>query len=211
MNIEHIKSKLLPVESVDNLDHLNANDELSLHQYFKAIGKDINIEFQPAGVLIPLVRQPVSSSWNIILTKRAQHLKHHPGEISFPGGRFENIDSDLMKTATRETHEEIGILPENIEILGKLPMQKTISGYLVTPFVGEVKENPILKIDKNEVDTAFEVPLKFALNPKNHKKVQRQVAGLTFSFYEIHYNEYRIWGATARMIVNLSRLLSVRD
>lgn len=211
MDIQQIKRKLLDVESDDRHADLNANDEISLNQYFKAVGKDENIEFRPAGVLIPLVRQISSPDWNVILTKRAEHLKHHPGEISFPGGRFENIDHNLMKTATRETHEEIGILPENIEILGKLPMQKTISGYLVTPFVGEIKKRPLLKIDKNEVETAFEVPLEFTLDPKNHQKVQRQVGEFTFSFYEIHYQQYRIWGATARMLVNLSRLLSVSD
>ena len=209
MDIQQIKRKLLDVESEDKRAGLDANDVISLNQYFKAIGKDTNIEFSPAGVLIPLVQQPTSSGWNVILTKRAEHLKHHAGEISFPGGRFENIDQNLMKTATRETHEEIGIAPENIEILGKLPMQKTISGYLVTPFVGKIKKREILKIDKNEVETAFEVPLEFALDPENHQKVQQQVGELAFSFYAIHYQNYRIWGATARMLINLSRLLSV--
>lgn len=215
MNTTYIKNKLLNITSADSI--VNENEEKKLNQFLNAMGRDSLTQFHPASVLIPIVRSvdlaanvdADTAHWNIILTKRATHLKHHPGEISFPGGRFEQGDRDLGATATRETHEEIGILPDNVEILGELPKQKTISGYLVTPFVGHIKERFELVIDENEVDSAFEVPLDFVLNPDNHQRVKQVFAEQVFYFYEIQYKQHKIWGATARMLVNLSRILSV--
>ncbi|MDQ7051180.1 MAG: CoA pyrophosphatase [Enterobacterales bacterium] len=161
--------------------------------------------------MIPLVTRDNidgSSQWNIILTKRAVHLKHHAGEISFPGGRRELSDSNLIQTALRESHEEIGIQPEAVKIIGRLPKQKTISQYLVTPFVAKISSNSQLKLDKNEVESAFEIPLNFALNKANHQQVKQTFNRRDFYFYVIHYHQYRIWGATARMLVNLSYRLN---
>jgi len=205
MKITYIEEKLLNVNAADT--SINKDDEKNLNLFLDALGKDRFSQFHPAGVLILLVHSSDPDQWNIIFTKRAMHLKHHPGEISFPGGRFEQNDGELVNTATRETYEEIGISPNEITILGKLPRQKTISGYLVTPFVGYVKGDYELQIDDNEVDAVFVVPLNFLLEPDNHQKIKRLIAESTFDFYQIQYNEHKIWGATARMLVNLSRFL----
>ena len=206
MKLIDIKNKLSAPPCPDL--KTNNNDDKELNRFLSAIGEDHFSGFHPASVLILLKRACSSAHWNIILTKRASHLKHHPGEISFPGGRYEETDESLVMTARRETHEEIGILPDNIEILGKLPQQKTISGYLVTPYVGYLKECCELHIDKNEVELTFEVPMDFALSPHNHQRVQREIAKQVFYFYQIQYNQHRIWGATAKMLVNLSRILA---
>jgi len=189
----------------------NQQEQQALQQYLRLKGVANQQAFSPAAVLIPLVaRQNAqgTSQWHIILTKRSSHLKHHAGEISFPGGRQEDSDTDLVQTALRETHEEIGINPQSVEIIGRLPRQKTISQYLVTPFVAIVSSADKLLIDKNEVESAFEVPLPFAINPSNQQRVKQRINERDFYFYVIQYQQHRIWGATARMLVNLSYRLN---
>jgi 8-oxo-dGTP pyrophosphatase MutT (NUDIX family) len=165
------------------------------------------LELKCAAVLLPLVLQQESNQWEIILTRRAQHLKHHPGQISFPGGKFEITDINLSITAVRETYEEIGITPDKIELIGQLPQQKTTSQFNITPFVGIVKPEHHLKIDPNEVAEIFTVPLKYVLNKENQKKVTETINDIEYSYYTIQYQQYNIWGATARILVNLSRRL----
>jgi 8-oxo-dGTP pyrophosphatase MutT (NUDIX family) len=208
MDIEIIRKKLLTLDDNQESFDFHADDEVSLNLYLKLIGKDSESPYHPASTLILLVKAETNDSWNIILTKRAKHLKHHPGEISFPGGRFESLDKSLEKTAKRETFEEIGIPESQILLLGKLPQQKTISNYLVTPYVGVLNNRTPLQIDKNEVESAFEIPLSFAIDKRNHLLETHSVASHDFSFYVITYENKRIWGATARMLVNLSRLLT---
>jgi len=156
-----------------------------------------------AAVLVPIISEP--NSPQLLLTRRARHLKQHAGQISFPGGRFESGDGWLGNTALRETQEEIGLPSEHIRIVGKLPQQDTISRYNVTPYVGFINQLPPLAIDRNEVESVFTVPLQFVLDTNNHQKVTDEVNGQSFSFYLIQYNRHNIWGATARIIVNLSR------
>lgn len=207
MNLETIKQRLLKLDNAEEEFDFHADDEVSLNLYLELIGKNPSEPFYPASTLILLVKSEINNDWNIILTKRAQHLKHHPGEISFPGGRYEEEDEDLENTAKRETYEEIGIAQNSVQLLGKLPQQKTISNYIVTPYVGVLHKREKLTIDKNEVEMAFEVPLSFVTNVHNHKLETHKVSNQSFSFYVIHYQNHRIWGATARMLVNLTRLL----
>lgn len=160
-----------------------------------------------AAVLIPLFFNK-ENKLEVIFTRRAEHLKHHPGQISFPGGGFEKNDNDLSKTAIRETYEEIGIQAEKIELIGRLPQQETISQYNITPFVGVVDSNYQLAIDSNEVAEVFTVPFDFVTDLTNHKKQTESFNGKQFSFYVIQYKHYNIWGATARILVNFSRRLN---
>jgi len=207
MNESYLTKFLLPLEQESNTE-IEKDDEKELNRYFLAQGESTNNQFHQASVLLPIIQNLATNEWELLLTKRAAHLKHHPGEISFPGGRFEEHDQNLQATAVRETYEEIGIHKHQIKLIGKLPKQKTISRYHVTPFVGIIDAAYQLRLDKNEVEEAFVVPLNFVLNSSNQQKVERKINNQSLSYYVIKYNGYNIWGATAKMLVNFGRLLN---
>jgi 8-oxo-dGTP pyrophosphatase MutT (NUDIX family) len=143
----------------------------------------------------------------ILLTQRASHLKNHPGQISFPGGRVERTDASPWETALRETEEEIGLGREHVSLAGYLTDHFVISGYLVTPAVAFVRTDFELELDVTEVDEVFEVPLDFVLDPANHVPRERRFGGHTFKAVDIPYQRYNIWGATAGMLMTLYRTL----
>ena len=117
-------------------------------------------------MLIPLI--DYGNSLKLLLTERAHHLKHHPGQISFPGGAVDNTDNSFFDTALREAQEEVGLPSSHVEVVGMLPKYRTISGYEIAPVVGFVNPKFTPVIDKNEVENAFEVPLSHVLDRKNH-------------------------------------------
>ena len=155
----------------------------------------------PAAVLVPLVDRP--EGMTVLLTKRTDHLRDHAGQVSFPGGRCEPHDRDAVATALRESEEEIGLAPDFVEIIGQLDTYITGTGYTVTPIVGIVRPDFTLVIDPHEVAEAFEVPLTFLLDGKNHERHSREYSGGTRQFWAMQYNGYYIWGATAGMLRNL--------
>jgi 8-oxo-dGTP pyrophosphatase MutT (NUDIX family) len=156
-----------------------------------------------AAVLIGIVER--DGGCHIILTKRAKHLRHHPGQVSFPGGKQENGDANLRDTAVRETKEEIGINAEEIDVIGQLPALVTSSGFLVTPFVAMINPNYELLIDRNEVADVFEVPLAYLLNAKNVTSLRVSRGNRDHRVYAIPYQKHIIWGATAQIIESLQR------
>jgi 8-oxo-dGTP pyrophosphatase MutT (NUDIX family) len=160
---------------------------------------------KPAAVLVPFVRD--AGRLDVILTERAAHLKHHPGQISFPGGAVEPADDSLAAAAVRETHEEVGIPAERIEVIGYLPTQLTISGYAMTPVIGLVEGPVELALDVSEVASAFHVPAHVLLDPRQHRRGQRDWHGIKVPVTEIHYERRRIWGATASVVARLSKTL----
>ncbi|MCG6201378.1 CoA pyrophosphatase [Psychromonas antarctica] len=162
-------------------------------------------ELKKAAVLIPLVKR--QNGLNIIFTERALALRHHPGQVSFPGGKHEQSDPNLLYTAVRETQEEIGIFPEQIVVFGRLAKLTTVSGFIVTPYLGFVESDHSIVIDPQEVKTVFEVPLAFLLNKKN-TYLRHLIANKKRHFsYCIPYRNRFIWGATAQMLVNLQHHL----
>ena len=160
---------------------------------------------KPAGVLIPIRRHETGLS--VLLTQRSADLKHHAGQVSFPGGRMEESDTDIEATALRETREEIGIAEDEVAIIGYLETMPTVTGYAVTPVVGLVDGLVDLTIDRTEVEFAFEVPLSFLLDPANHRLVPREWQGLSFSMVEFHFDGKRIWGATAQMLMRFINII----
>ncbi len=160
---------------------------------------------RPAAVLVPIVlRQPAPT---VLLTRRTDHLHHHPGQVSFPGGRVEDQDLSPIDTALRETEEEIRLSRQHIELLGCLPQYHTGTGFDVTPVVGLVTPPFELVPDEFEVAEVFEVPLSFLLDVSNHQLHRAEVRGRLREYYAMPYGDYFIWGATAGMIVSLQRFL----
>ena len=159
----------------------------------------------PAGVLIPLIERQVGLT--VLLTRRSPALKHHAGQVSFPGGRMEKADRTIRDTALRETHEEVGIEPGAVRVTGYLSPMPTITGYAVTPVVGLVEGTARLVLDPVEVQRAFEVPLAFLLEHDNVRWSGRDIDGVEVPVAEFRHSGERIWGATAAMIVNLRNIL----
>jgi 8-oxo-dGTP pyrophosphatase MutT (NUDIX family) len=160
--------------------------------------------YRQASVLVPLI---VREHVQLLLTQRPTHLKDHPGQISFPGGRAEEADPDAIFTALREAHEELGLDSAHIEVLGTLPKYYTVTRYEVTPVVALVHPPFGLILDPGEVAEAFEVPLSFILDPANHEKRSRPWQGRTRHFYAMPYGRFFIWGATAAMLRNFYHFL----
>ncbi len=161
---------------------------------------------RPAAVLVPVVAGQFAPA--LLLTKRTDHLHHHPGQISFPGGRVEAQDASPVETALRETEEEIGLDRSHVELLGALPDYYTGTGFRVTPVVGVVHPPFELQLDTFEVAEAFEVPLAHFLDPANHLRHSLMHEGRERQFHAMPYKDYYIWGATAGIIMSLYRLLS---
>jgi 8-oxo-dGTP pyrophosphatase MutT (NUDIX family) len=143
------------------------------------------------------------SGLQVLLTKRASHLKHHPSQISFPGGKVEPTDRNLIHTALREAQEEIGLSPEAVTIIGQLPNYEIISGYQVTPIVAVVESPQYYQKDANEVDEIFQVPLQHFLQPENHRSIISYRNGHHHNVHFFPYKHYNIWGATAAMLKDL--------
>ena len=155
-----------------------------------------------ASVLIPIIDRPQDLS--VLFTQRSKKLKNHPGQISFPGGRAEINDKDPVVTALRESHEEIGLKPEKVNILGQLETCLTGTGFRVTPIVGLIKEPLSLQLARNEVSEIFEVPLPLLLEKDRYRTDCMELPnGQARTFYVFDYPKRHIWGATARMLVSL--------
>jgi 8-oxo-dGTP pyrophosphatase MutT (NUDIX family) len=143
----------------------------------------------------------------VLFTRRTAHLNDHAGQISFPGGRAEQEDRSSADTALREAGEEIGLDPGRVEVLGELHPYVTVTGYRVTPVVGLVTPPLDLKLDEFEVAEAFEVPLGFLLDPRNHQRNCVVHEGRVRHYYAFPYGRHYIWGATAGMLMNFCAFL----
>tara|TARA_R110000772_G_scaffold140288_5_gene249499 strand:- start:180 stop:758 length:579 start_codon:yes stop_codon:yes gene_type:complete len=162
-------------------------------------------QLKSAAVLIPILSN--NNQLEVVLTKRASHLTHHPGQISFPGGKVEKFDANFTATALRETQEEIGLHASCIEVIGQLKPYQTISGYEVTPIVAMVSNHKRYQIDENEVSEVFHVPLSHFLQRQHHIQLPVYHHGEHHKVHFMPYNQYNIWGATAAMLHDLSTLL----
>jgi len=166
-----------------------------------------NESLLPASVLVPL--QYEDSIWQVILTRRSMNMKKHSGQISFPGGKFEDEDKSLDVTALREAFEEIGLRSENVRLWGSLPSHETVTGFRIFPFIGNIREYEIRINSKAEVSEVFKVPLEFLLNERSYSEHFFNWNGEQRSYLAVPYGPYYIWGATARILYNFSKKFSM--
>ncbi len=166
-----------------------------------------NLSLLPASVLVPL--QYESSMWQVILTRRSMNMKKHSGQISFPGGKFEDADKSLDKTALREAFEEIGLRRENVCLWGSLPSHETVTGFRVFPFIGVIKGYETQINSAAEVSEVFKVPLEFLLDERSYSEHFFNWNGEKRSYLSVPYGPYYIWGATARILYNFQEKFSI--
>ena len=154
----------------------------------------------PAAVLVAVIER--AGAFSVLLTRRAEQLARHAGQISFPGGRADAEDGTPQRTALREAEEEIGLPAKQVGIVGRLDDYLVGSGYRITPVVGFVSEPPDFEADSREVAEVFEVPLSFVLEPANYRRDKMTIGGVERRFCVLPYEAYHIWGATAAILVN---------
>lgn len=158
-------------------------------------------ELRPAAVLLPLVERV--SGWQLVLTKRAAHLSQHAGQIALPGGRLDPGETH-EQAALRESHEEIGLDPTTVTLIGTLPDHRTVTGYAIRPFVGLVSHTTPFVPTSEEVAEVFDVPLSHVLEPSNFRIEGRMWQGTFRRFYTLPVGPWYIWGATARILRQLA-------
>ena len=175
----------------DDLEKLNENSRIPL---------------KAAAVLLLVIDRPGERT--VVFTQRTAHLADHAGQISFPGGRTHADDPSPEHTALREAQEEIGIEPARVQVLGRLPLYRTGTGFEVTPIVGWAEPPLEYRPDPHEVAEVFEVPLAFLLDERNHQYESAYFRGRQRKYWAMPYGDRYIWGATAAMLVTFHRLMT---
>jgi 8-oxo-dGTP pyrophosphatase MutT (NUDIX family) len=173
----------------------------------------LSVPATPAAVLLPVIER-TCGNLDLVFTKRSTRLRHHAGQISFPGGRIDACDHGPLAAALREAREEIGITPESVAIAGYLDAQYTITGFTVTPVVGLISERAYRPTPApSEVELVFTVPLAFFLDRRQWRLRRLELHGTSIELTEYHWQEHRIWGATGAIVHRFaSRLLDcLRD
>lgn len=163
-------------------------------------------KLRPAGVLAAFVLQ--DGVPHVILTKRSSALKHHPGQIAFPGGKQDEGDADVVAAALREAQEEVGLDPAQVEVLGTLPTHETVTSFLVTPVLARVTGDFTPRPEPGEVAEVFTVPLAHVCDPARFSVQSRRWRGMRRSYYTVPYGPYYIWGATARILRGLAERMA---
>lgn len=193
--IDHIKTALASAGAVSS--------DFDLNPHFAPADAP---PLRPAAVLIPLVETP--RGIDVILTKRAATLKHHPGQISFPGGKMDDGDATLIAAALREADEEIGLRADNVDVIGHLPAHTTVTNFSMTPIVGRVRnEFPVVR-SEGEVSEVFRVPLSHLADPDKYQIQSRRWRGVWRSYYTVPFGPYYVWGATARVLFGFAERMA---
>lgn len=178
----------------------HARDDIAIH----SDGRRFSIsDFRPAAVLAAVTERPRPG---LLMIHRPTNMRAHPGQVALPGGKLDPGETPV-EAALREAHEELGINPEVVRIVGEGDLYQTGSGFEITPVIGVVPADIELNPNPAEVAQWFEAPLDFVLDPANHREREREWNGTMVTYWEILWEEHRIWGVTAGLLVNLSRRL----
>lgn len=170
-------------------------------------GGDAHARARQAAVLMPLVQR--DAGLHVLFTRRAEHLHHHAGQVSFPGGRIESSDSDPIAAALRETREEIGVERRFVQVIGTQPTLLTTTRFLMTPVIGELLPGFHIRPDESEVAEVFEVPLSVLMDPDRHVLHRLETSlGHGRCYFSIRWESHFIWGATAILIRNFYHFLA---
>ncbi len=187
------------------LKTMELDEENIISPYSRSDEKNFN-NFKPpvkeAAVLVSFLHRQDQS--RLVLTRRTLSLSNHKGQIAFPGGKIDKEDLSPSHAAMREANEEIGINQAQIKVLGKLPLYQTVTGYNITPIVGELSPPFIFKKAEDEVDEIFELPVEFMMDVKNFKRESVIYEGARREFWALPFNDYYIWGATAAILRELA-------
>ena len=165
---------------------------------------------RPAAILVPLLRSV--GQWPVLMTKRAEHLAHHAGQISFPGGKVEPDDDGPVSAALREAFEEVHLMPRSVTIAGGLNSVRSPAGFIVHPIVGIVGgDNGLdgLVADPAEVDLVFTLPLSHVISPSNFRLVPRDTNGRRNDYWVVDHDDHLIWGLSARVLNDLQRRIGM--
>lgn len=157
---------------------------------------------RPAAVLVGLMPGPGGAQ--VVLTKRSARLRHHPGQIAFPGGKMDDSDTSLAAAALREAHEEVGLDPALVQVLGELPAHETVTGFRVTPVLARLPHGFRPQPEPGEVDEVFFAPLSHLADPARYRIEYRTWGGQRRAYYVVPWGPYYIWGATARILRGLA-------
>jgi 8-oxo-dGTP pyrophosphatase MutT (NUDIX family) len=155
-----------------------------------------------AAVLVPVWAR--SGGARVILTKRSSHLQHHPGQVAFPGGKIDAGDSSPEAAALRETREEVGLPEHAVQVLGRLDLHETVTGFSITPVLGLIRGDFVPIAEAGEVDEVFTVPLSHLLDVSSYAIERRRWRGVWRRYYTVPWGPYYIWGATARILRGLA-------
>jgi 8-oxo-dGTP pyrophosphatase MutT (NUDIX family) len=185
------------ITAFHNNDDFKIEDESDMFENGKPLTK--------AAVLIAITNQPNPT---VILTQRPTWLRDHAGQVAFPGGKMDDSDTDTSHTALREAQEELSIEPSAVDIIGQCPEYCTGSGYRITPIIGIVPPDIEIKANADEVESWFETPTSFLFNRENLTKKSAIWNGQNRSYYDMQWQEYRIWGVTAGIIANIARRIN---
>ena len=194
-----IKKELLNRNKSYVNDISTENERINLNKIKK--------EYKIAAVLFPFIEK--DKQLNVILTTRSKEVVSHPGQVCFPGGKLDKTDKNLIECAKREAFEEIGIKPNQIKVLGQIDQCITGTAYKVTPIVALISSEYIPVIQESEVADLFEVPFDFFLDKNNLKMEKANYKGKNYSYYQYNWKNKKIWGSTARMIVNFCEIMKI--
>ncbi|MAC41730.1 MAG: coenzyme A pyrophosphatase [Pelagibacterales bacterium] len=186
--------------------HNNIIADMNLNNNKKNINLDSN-SYKIAAVLFPLIEK--NNELKVILTTRSKDLPSHPGQVCFPGGKLEKTDKNIIECAKRESFEEVGIKSDQINLLGQLDDCITGTNFKVTPVIGLIDSNYIPVLQEKEVADIFEVPLDYFIEKNNQKIEYANYKNKSYSYYQYNWNNKKIWGSTARIIVNFCEIMNL--